>query len=282
MPVGRSRPGSPRAGPEREALPDIATPTFRYKAHTSIDRRYRLIRCWDVTDASRRDGRLLRQGLLDPTNTGAGVWADTAYRSQQNETFLERHGFITHIHHRRSPGRPLPAHIRRGNATRSRDRAPVEHVFAVQKQAMRLGSEPSISPEPARRSAWPTSPSTSVAWSNFGAASPLDQPTVGSVCPASGFRRWSARLRSGWNREPGRRTELSSASGYGPSVFRLWSGSQCQGAGRARYLLPPKPATLLPTDRHPKRPEHPLAHQSARTHPGPFLHHLPGHDRRAW
>ena len=89
-------------------------------------------------------GHWLRQGLLDPTNTDAGVWADTAYRSQQNETFLARHGFISHIHHRRPPGsaaacaRPLPAHVRRGNARRSRDRAPVEHVFAVQKQAMGL------------------------------------------------------------------------------------------------------------------------------------------------
>ncbi len=117
---------------------DIAIPSFGTKAHTSIDRRYRLIRCWDVTDASRHDGWLLRQGLLDPTNTGAGVWADTAYRSQQSETFLERHGFISHIHCGRRPGRPLPAHIRRGNARRSRDRAPVEHVFAVQKQAMGL------------------------------------------------------------------------------------------------------------------------------------------------
>ena len=57
---------------------------------------------------------------------------------QQNEMFLERHGFVSHIHRRRPPGQPLPAHIRRGNARRSRDRAPVEHVFAVQKQAMGL------------------------------------------------------------------------------------------------------------------------------------------------
>ena len=130
--------GKARPDPERRALLDIAIPTFGYKAHTSIDRRYRLIRCWEVTDASRHDGQLLRQGLLDPTNTGADVWADTAYRSQQNETFLERHGFISHIHRRRRPGRPLPAHIRRGNATRSRDRARVEQMFAVQKQVMGL------------------------------------------------------------------------------------------------------------------------------------------------
>ena len=71
-------------------LLDIAIPSIGTKAHTSIDRQYRLIRCWEVTDASRHDGRQLRQGPLDPTNTGAGVRADTAHRSQQNETFLER------------------------------------------------------------------------------------------------------------------------------------------------------------------------------------------------
>ena len=86
-------------------MPEIAIPSFGTKAHTSIDRRYRLTCCWEVTDASRHDGHWLRQGLLDPANTGAGVWADTAYRSQQNETFLERHGFISHIHRRRLPGR---------------------------------------------------------------------------------------------------------------------------------------------------------------------------------
>ncbi len=51
--------GKARPDPERKALLDIAIPTFGYKAHTSIDRRYRLIRCWEVTDASRQDGCLL-------------------------------------------------------------------------------------------------------------------------------------------------------------------------------------------------------------------------------
>ena len=61
--------GKARRDGDRTLL-DIAIPAFGYKAHTSIDRRYRLIRCWDVTDASRHDGWLLRQGLLDLTNTG--------------------------------------------------------------------------------------------------------------------------------------------------------------------------------------------------------------------
>ena len=52
--------------------------------------------------------------------------------------FPERHGLISHIHRRRRRGWPLPAHIHRCNAIRSRKRAPVEHAFAVQKQVMGL------------------------------------------------------------------------------------------------------------------------------------------------
>ena len=115
------------------APPDIAIPSFGYKAHSSIDKGFRFIRRWDVTDAASHDGRMLRRGLLDRTNTGAGVWADSAYRSKQNEAFMQRQGFTSHVHRRKSAGRPMAAHIRRGNRTKSKHRAPVEHVFAVQK-----------------------------------------------------------------------------------------------------------------------------------------------------
>jgi len=130
--------GKARVREDGKPQPDIAIPSFGYKAHASIDRRHRLIRRWDVTDAAAHDGRMLRRGLLDTTNTGSGVWADSAYRSKKNEAFVDRIGLISHIHRRRSPGKPMPPHIRRGNATRSKHRAPVEHVFAVQKQAMAL------------------------------------------------------------------------------------------------------------------------------------------------
>ena len=106
--------------------------------HTSIDRRYRFIRKWDVTDASRHDGRILRRGLLDRKNTGSAVWAESAYRSKQNEAFMEKNGFTFHVHHRKPKGKPMAAHIRRRNATRSKHRAPVEHVFAYQKGPMAL------------------------------------------------------------------------------------------------------------------------------------------------
>lgn len=116
--------------------PDIAIPCFGYKNHAGIDKRFKFIRRWDVTDAARHDGRMLRRGLLDKTNTGSGVWADSAYRSKKNEAFMERHGFTSHVHRRKPAGKPMPKHIRRGNSTKSKHRAPVEHVFAVQKHMM--------------------------------------------------------------------------------------------------------------------------------------------------
>lgn len=32
---------------------------------------------------------MLREGLLDRTNTSKSVWADTAYRSNANEVFMD-------------------------------------------------------------------------------------------------------------------------------------------------------------------------------------------------
>lgn len=117
---------------------DIAIPVFGYKNHISIDRQHGFIRKWDVTDASRHDGRMLRRGLLDTTNTASAVWADSAYRSQANEAFMDKHGFKSQVHRRKPRGRAMAPNIRRGNAARSAVRAGVEHVFAHQKGPMAL------------------------------------------------------------------------------------------------------------------------------------------------
>lgn len=130
--------GKARERADGTRLADIAIPVFGYKAHTSIDRRFGFIRRWDVTDASRHDGRMLRRGLLDKTNTGANVWADCAYRSKANEAFMDKHGFRSQVHRRKPKGRPMAANICRGNNARSKVRAAVEHVFAQQKGPMEL------------------------------------------------------------------------------------------------------------------------------------------------
>jgi len=108
---------------------DIAIPSFGYKNHIGIDRQHRLIRSWTVTDAARYDGAVLPD-LLDATNTASKVWADTAYRSEKNEAHLARCGFRSEIHRKKPKGKPMPGHIAKANAAKSKVRAEVEHVFA--------------------------------------------------------------------------------------------------------------------------------------------------------
>lgn len=118
-------------------LHDIAVPAFGYKNHASIDRRHGFIRGWRVTSAAAYDGAQLRH-VLDRGNTGSTVWADTAYRSKKNEAWLEKHGYVSDIHHKKPKGRPMSEAMSRSNGRRSKTRALVEHVFARQKAQMKL------------------------------------------------------------------------------------------------------------------------------------------------
>ncbi len=129
--------GRRKRKPDGTLMMEIATPVYGYKSHVGVDRHHRFIRTWSVTDAARYDGRELA-GLLDRSNTGSSVWADTAYRSAKNEKRIARTGLVSKIHFRKPPGKPMPEPKQRANAARSRDRSGVEHVFADQKHRMGL------------------------------------------------------------------------------------------------------------------------------------------------
>ena len=117
--------------------PDIAIPSFGYKSNISICKAFGFVRKGKTTDGSRYDGRMLRE-VVTNDNTASDVWADTAYRSQSNERWLKSQGRVSRIHRRKPKGRPMPENVRRGNATKSKVRARVEHVFAHQKAVMGL------------------------------------------------------------------------------------------------------------------------------------------------
>jgi hypothetical protein len=124
--------GKVRYRPDATPLPMIAVPVFGYKSHISIDRRYGFIRESAVTAASAADGQQLRR-LVSRENTGSEVWADSAYRSQRNETWLAERMLSSRIHRRKPGGKPMPRNVARANAKKSAIRAAVEHVFAHQK-----------------------------------------------------------------------------------------------------------------------------------------------------
>ena len=116
---------------------DIAIPSFGYKSSIAICRRYGFIRKAKVTDGARFDGRMLRD-VVTSDNTASDVWADTAYRSRSNEAWLRTIGRVSRIHRKKPRGKPMPARTAQANAAKSSIRARVEHVFARQKDQMRL------------------------------------------------------------------------------------------------------------------------------------------------
>jgi IS5 family transposase len=135
--IKRARKVKPPGGAPRQAAAEIAVPMFGYKAHLGVARVHGFIRRFVVTDAARHDGAQLG-AVLDSANTGSGVRADTACRSKANLDLLDRRGRRPEFQRARPRGRPMPAHIARGNATRARVLSLIEHVFAAEKRRMGL------------------------------------------------------------------------------------------------------------------------------------------------
>ncbi len=131
---GRAR---TRTAPRRPTSPSRVSDTRRIPASTSVSGS-----SGDGMSPVRRPmtGGCCAGGCWIATDTGSGVRADSACRSMKNEAFMERRGFVSHVHHRKPEGRPMPGNIRRGNSTRSKHRAPVEHVFAVRKHMIGMST----------------------------------------------------------------------------------------------------------------------------------------------
>lgn len=135
--IKRGRKQPPPAGSTQRQMGEIATSMFGYKNHIGIDRTHGFIRRFVVTHAARHDGSQLG-AVLDAANTASNVWADTAYRSAANLVLIARRGLVAQFQHAKPRGRPMPPHVARGNATRTRVRSRVEHVFAAEKRRMGL------------------------------------------------------------------------------------------------------------------------------------------------
>jgi IS5 family transposase len=108
---------------------------YGYKNHVNIDRRNKLVRRYEVTNAACHDSQAF-QSVVDGDNSAADVWADSAYRSAEIEEKLAGAGFRSRIHRRASRGHPLNAREQAANKTRSKVRARVEHVFGAMVTSM--------------------------------------------------------------------------------------------------------------------------------------------------
>jgi IS5 family transposase len=108
---------------------------YGYKNHVNADRKHKLIRTFAITDASVHDSRVF-ESLLDSSNTGKQVFADSAYRSKEINGTLKGRGLKNEIHHKGYRGMPLTESKQRINHKRSKVRAMVEHVFGFQQNSL--------------------------------------------------------------------------------------------------------------------------------------------------
>lgn len=104
---------------------------YGYKNHIQIDNKHKLIRNFEVSDASVHDSQVFEE-ILDPENSSAEVWADSAYRSKEAESNLRKMGYRSKVQHKGQSNKPLSASKRKTNLIRAKVRCRVEHVFAAQ------------------------------------------------------------------------------------------------------------------------------------------------------
>ena len=104
---------------------------YGYKNHIEVDNNNKLVREYQVTDASVHDSQVFEE-LIDPNNTNKDVWANSAYRSQEKEVNLKEKGYHSQVQRKGRRNTPLSQWEQKGNRTRSKVRSRVEHVFAAQ------------------------------------------------------------------------------------------------------------------------------------------------------
>jgi transposase, IS5 family len=108
---------------------------FGYKNHIEVDVKHKLVREYEVTDAALHDSQVCNQ-ILDPTNSSAEVYADSAYRSVAQEAELREKGYRSKIHQKGKRNKPLTEFQQTVNQKRAKVRARIEHVFGYQTNSM--------------------------------------------------------------------------------------------------------------------------------------------------
>lgn len=109
---------------------------YGYKNHINIDKATKLITAHACTDASVHDSQVLNAVLRDEMTGGKEVWADSAYRSDEQEQSLKASQHSSQIHERAYRNKPLTEVQELSNTEKSRVRARVEHVFGAMENDM--------------------------------------------------------------------------------------------------------------------------------------------------
>ena len=108
---------------------------YGYKNHINADQENKLVQSWSVTNASIHDSQVFDE-LLDHEQDEQGnkreVYADSAYRSEQQEERLAASAIPSQICEKGARNKPLTTQQKQSNTIKSKVRARVEHIFGAQ------------------------------------------------------------------------------------------------------------------------------------------------------
>ena len=108
---------------------------YGYKNHAKVDAKSKFIQDYTVTDASVHDSQAL-DGLLDASDAGQELYADSAYTGPKQEKTIKKHKMKNKVNEKGHRNKPLTKKQMKRNLKKSRIRARVEHVFGFMEQSM--------------------------------------------------------------------------------------------------------------------------------------------------
>jgi IS5 family transposase len=106
---------------------------FGYKDHVNVDEKTKLITKFSVSSASPHDSTEL-ENLIDETDNQ--LHADSAYRSEKIEKYLQDKECESFIHEKGYRANPLTSQQKESNTIKSKIRARVEHIFGFMTNSM--------------------------------------------------------------------------------------------------------------------------------------------------
>ncbi len=108
---------------------------YGYKDHVKVDNKYKLIQSYGITDAAVHDSQELEE-LLDETDEGQTLHADSAYTGAEHQQTIAAHQMINKVPQKGYRNHPLTEGQKQLNRHKSRTRARVEHVFGFMSGSM--------------------------------------------------------------------------------------------------------------------------------------------------
>lgn len=108
---------------------------FGYKNNVKMDNKSKLIKKYEVTDASVHDSQPLKD-VLEESDKGQDIYGDSAYTGQKQEETISKYQMNNLVNEKGYRNTPLTEEQKENNRQKSKTRVRIEHAFGFMEQSM--------------------------------------------------------------------------------------------------------------------------------------------------